>query len=43
MSQVAAKPSAENDRQNRKKVHFIENKDKKVQRSGKMLACFQMV
>ena len=43
MSQVAAKPSAENDRQYQKKVLFIEIKEKKVKRSGKMLTCFQMV
>ena len=40
MSQVAAKPSAENDRQNQKKVPFIENKRQKSKKIWQNVGLF---
>ena len=40
MYQVAAKPSAENDRQNQKKVRFIENKRQKSKKMWQNIGLF---
>ena len=40
MSQVAAKPSAENDRQYQKKVLFIENKRQKIKKIWQNVGLF---